>query len=583
MKTKLDPNVSLLIVGDLNEDLLSEKGTYLVKFMDENNLVNSIKKPTRVRKCSIKDGFKPTVTLLDVCIHNSLDNFGLSLSSDVIGCPFSDNSFSCVSLNVTCEKINEEKIYGRNLCKKNLDQILMNQKNVNFNQALKYNETYRQWGLVKNKFLNIINEIATVKRIKSNRKLKTMYPWYGKDLALVKRTLEKSNVAKEFPDYLIENDNKIENKSVMPDFFNNFFINVSTSSKEKQSDCLTFIAKLKRNIKIITPGFSFKIFDKFDVEKIKKELSLTSSPGVTGIPTRILKKLMKNISPVLTQIFNNCIKTGIIPDEWKTAAVTPLYKNQGSKSDLNNYRGISDSATLKPDPAKIEAHFHYPRPYTQLQTGPLYKLTTKEETITSKNNKLNWNEKCEESFNTIRNLLTSDSVLALPDPNKRFRLDTDTSEASLKILESALQRKQELLRQQLESELRADFDEVTSLFTEEARYKEGLERQVEELSGQNRRVTLQLDEIKSQILIKDRQINELKQQLLVSNQNNQQLQRENASLKSELESKEVVKCSVCLVNPIGQLVFVAYLCGHIICVECKERLVRMNSGCPICQ
>ncbi|CAF1140967.1 unnamed protein product, partial [Brachionus calyciflorus] len=46
----------------------------------------------------------------------------------------------------------------------------------------------------------------------------------------------------------------------------------------------------------------------------------------------------------------------------------------------------------------------------------------------------------------------------------------------------------------------------------------------------------------SQIFIKDRQINELKQQLQKANQNNQQLQSENASLKSELESQEVVNC-----------------------------------------
>ncbi|CAF0834348.1 unnamed protein product [Brachionus calyciflorus] len=144
--------------------------------------------------------------------------------------------------------------------------------------------------------------------------------------------------------------------------------------------------------------------------------------------------------------------------------------------------------------------------------------------------------------------------------NSSLKLLVGKAETSLKILEADLQRKQELLRQKLDSELRADFDEVTKL------------------SGEKRRVTLQLEKVKSQILIKDGQTNELKQQLQMANQNNQQFQSENASLKSELESQEVVKCPVCLVNPNGQLGFVAYLCGHIVCVECKERLVRMNSG-----
>ena len=33
--------------------------------------------------------------------------------------------------------------------------------------------------------------------------------------------------------------------------------------------------------------------------------------------------------------------TGIFPAEWKSARVTPLYKNSGKGSDLTNYRPIS--------------------------------------------------------------------------------------------------------------------------------------------------------------------------------------------------------------------------------------------------
>ncbi|CAF0708802.1 unnamed protein product [Brachionus calyciflorus] len=92
---------------------------------------------------------------------------------------------------------------------------------------------------------------------------------------------------------------------------------------------------------------------------------------------------------------------------------------------------------IKPDPAKIEALFHYPRPYTltQLQSflglaqyyrkfmehfaqiaGPLYKLTTKEKTITSKNNKLNWNEKCKIHYKSGKTHTNADALSRWPLP-----------------------------------------------------------------------------------------------------------------------------------------------------------------------
>ncbi|CAF0929655.1 unnamed protein product [Brachionus calyciflorus] len=100
----------------------------------------------------------------------------------------------------------------------------------------------------------------------------------------------------------------------------------------------------------------------------------------------------------------------------------------------------------KPDPEKIESLYQYKRPYTLTQVqsflglaqfyrkfienfskiaAPLYLLTTKEQTITNKNNRIEWNENCERAFNELRTKLTSDTVLALPNSHGRFKLDTD--------------------------------------------------------------------------------------------------------------------------------------------------------------
>ena len=49
---------------------------------------------------------------------------------------------------------------------------------------------------------------------------------------------------------------------------------------------------------------------------------------------------MLSIAPVLKILLNNCMRSGIFPDELKIARVIPLYKS-GDKSDITNYRPIA--------------------------------------------------------------------------------------------------------------------------------------------------------------------------------------------------------------------------------------------------
>ena len=58
------------------------------------------------------------------------------------------------------------------------------------------------------------------------------------------------------------------------------------------------------------------------------------------IPNKILKCSKDVISRSLTDIFNASIQSGIFPDDFKIAGVTPIFK-EGEKGDVSNYRPIS--------------------------------------------------------------------------------------------------------------------------------------------------------------------------------------------------------------------------------------------------
>jgi hypothetical protein len=54
----------------------------------------------------------------------------------------------------------------------------------------------------------------------------------------------------------------------------------------------------------------------------------------------VLKKLIDQVAEPLAEIMRTSLKEGVVPEDWRTANVTPIYK-KGSKSDPGNYRPVS--------------------------------------------------------------------------------------------------------------------------------------------------------------------------------------------------------------------------------------------------
>ena len=78
----------------------------------------------------------------------------------------------------------------------------------------------------------------------------------------------------------------------------------------------------------------------FFVERELKSLKRRKAAGCDNLPPGILKDAAYALSSPLTHLINLSLTTGLVPNKWKIAKVTPIHK-KGNTNDYNNYRPIS--------------------------------------------------------------------------------------------------------------------------------------------------------------------------------------------------------------------------------------------------
>ena len=73
----------------------------------------------------------------------------------------------------------------------------------------------------------------------------------------------------------------------------------------------------------------------FAINKLKPNLS----GGPDGLPPLLFKRLKDNLAYPLALMFTKLFSLGVIPDEWKNAIITPVFK-KGLAGTVSNYRPI---------------------------------------------------------------------------------------------------------------------------------------------------------------------------------------------------------------------------------------------------
>ena len=67
--------------------------------------------------------------------------------------------------------------------------------------------------------------------------------------------------------------------------------------------------------------------------------------GDDGIISEFLKRVACEISIPLAILYNKSVTEGMVPQEWKRANITPLFKG-GTRSEPGNYRLVSLTSYL---------------------------------------------------------------------------------------------------------------------------------------------------------------------------------------------------------------------------------------------
>ena len=76
------------------------------------------------------------------------------------------------------------------------------------------------------------------------------------------------------------------------------------------------------------------------INNLLQNLNIYKAAGPDQVVAKILKELQDIFAPILEIISNHSLNTGAIPNDWKMANITPLFKKV-DRSQPNNYRPIS--------------------------------------------------------------------------------------------------------------------------------------------------------------------------------------------------------------------------------------------------
>ena len=135
---------------------------------------------------------------------------------------------------------------------------------------------------------------------------------------MLSRKKNKSQVTK-----LVTDDKDISAPYEVCNALNSYFTEIdptlASTINPRRVSFRDFIKPSHRN-------FEVKLITANEITKLVANLSTNKADGLDGISARHVKASFPFTAASLTHVFNSVISTGIIPSDWKSARITPIFK-----------------------------------------------------------------------------------------------------------------------------------------------------------------------------------------------------------------------------------------------------------------
>ena len=122
-----------------------------------------------------------------------------------------------------------------------------------------------------------------------------------------------------------------------------FAENFSKNSNLVDSGISLPVFPSRANLKLHNISITPKIVKKFIMNLDSSKASVTLC-----VPVVVLKNCEQELTYILVELFNKCLKKSCFPDCWKVSSVVPVFRNVGERSTFKNYHPVFFLWLVKP-------------------------------------------------------------------------------------------------------------------------------------------------------------------------------------------------------------------------------------------